>query len=117
MTYFLNRIAIPLLLAVLVSACAWFQRPPINELAIHERARIAILPVALKAPISQLANIQTLDCKLSVEEERQEFLETIKGIEKDARWLLESRVATRQAFRFVPNLATDAAMDDWLAAW
>ena len=103
-------IAFTLGVTLVFSGCGWFQSEPLTDLPIPERLRLAILPISLKAPVSKLSTIHTVDHQFSDEEEPQKLATTIRTIEAEARWLLQSRLATRQTFQFVPNDDVDAAI-------
>ena len=98
------------LIALLAPGCAWLHPQLPTELAITERPRIALLPIGLNVEITSLSTVKTLEQSPSPEDEPRLVAEAIHDVAQEARWLLQSRLAARQGFQFVPLEETDAAV-------
>jgi hypothetical protein len=79
---------------------------------LNERPIVAILPFGFDLEITTLSAIKTVDETLSQEDETTHVAETLWEIQREARWLLLSRLATGQGFQFVPAAQTDALAAD-----
>jgi len=74
----------------------------------NERPTVAILPFGFDLEITTLSAVKTVDEPLSPEDESKQLADALREIQHEARWLLLSRLATGQGFRFVPPDQTDA---------
>lgn len=93
-----------------VGGCAWVASEDMDEKPIDIRPRVAILPIAIKPHITSLSTIRTVDGELSREEEQTQLAAALQEVELDARYLLRSRLASRQVFKFVSSEEADAMM-------
>ncbi|HXH86011.1 MAG TPA: hypothetical protein VNI35_04250 [Nitrospira sp.] len=75
---------------------------------LTERPSVAILPFGFDLEITTLSAVKTVDESLSAGDEAEEVADALREIQQEARWLLLSRLATGQGFRFVPPDQTDA---------
>jgi hypothetical protein len=75
---------------------------------IHERPVVALLPIEFELTITKLSYVKTVDGTLSEDEEVTQLANALDEIRQEARWLLLSRLAAGQGFRFVPIAETDA---------
>jgi len=74
---------------------------------LNERPYLAILPFGFDIEITKLSTVQTVDGTLSPEDEAKQVAEALREIQQEARWLLLSRLAAGQGFRFVSLEQTD----------
>lgn len=74
---------------------------------LNERPYLAILPFGFDIEITKLSTVQTVDVSLSPEDEAKRVTEALREIQQEARWLLLSRLAAGQGFRFVSLDQTD----------
>src|SRR5262244_547248 len=74
---------------------------------LNERPYLAILPFGFDIEITKLSTVQTVDGALSPEDEAKRVTEALREIQQEARWLLLSRLAAGQGFRFVSLDQTD----------
>jgi hypothetical protein len=79
---------------------------------VTERPTVAILPFGFDLEITKLSSVKTVDETLSPEEESKQVAEALREIQREARWLLLSRLATGQGFQFVPPEQTDALAEE-----
>ena len=77
-------------------------------MAVPERPYVALLPFGLEQDITTLSAVKSVEDRPSPEEESRQVAETLNEVLTDARWLLLSRLATSQQFRFVSLEQTDA---------
>lgn len=92
------------------SGCAWFTTQPHSEVPPAEQPLIAVLPFGIDVAITSLSSIQSRKGEAPAEEEAQQLEHAIEEICADGRWLFQSRLATKQHFRFVPAEQVDAAV-------
>lgn len=93
--------------------CVAFEPVPQSMVEdLQERPFVAILPFDFDLEITTLSALKTVDETLSPEDEAKQVAETLKEIQQEARWLLLSRLATGQGFRFVPLAETDALAEE-----
>jgi len=78
------------------------------DMAVPERPYVALLPFGLEQDITTLSAVKSVEDRPSPEEESRQVAETLNEVLTDARWLLLSRLATSQQFRFVSLEQTDA---------
>ena len=74
---------------------------------LNERPYLAVLPFGFDIEITKLSTVQTVDGVLSPEDEAKQVTEALREIQQEARWLLLSRLAAGQGFRFVSLEQTD----------
>ena len=79
---------------------------------LNERPSVAILPFGFDLEITELSAVKTVEGTLSPEDEAAQLAEGLREIQQEARWLLLSRLATGQGFRFVPLEQTDALAEE-----
>lgn len=80
---------------------------------MDNRATLAILPFGMEVEIKRLSTVVSMNgATLSPEEESRQVADAVREIRADARWLLQSRLASSQQFRFVPLEMVDAAVAD-----
>jgi hypothetical protein len=94
--------------AILMS-CVAFE--PVAQSTVEdltERPSVAILPFGFDLEITTLSAVKTVDEPLSPEDEAKQVADALREIQQEARWLLLSRLATGQGFRFIPPDQTDA---------
>jgi hypothetical protein len=78
----------------------------------RERPLVAILPFGFDVEITSLSTVKTVEETLSPEEEAKQLADTLREIQQNARWLLLSRLATAQGFRFASLGETDALAEE-----
>lgn len=91
-----------------LAGCVAFEpavQSPVEELT--ERPYVAILPIGFDLDITKLSYVKSVEDTLSPEEESQQLADVLAEIQQEARWLLLSRLAAGQGFRFVPLEETD----------
>ena len=94
---------------IVLMGCVAFEPVPQSIVEdLQERPFVAILPFDFDLEITTLSALKTVDETLSPEDEAKQVAKTLKEIQQEARWLLLSRLATGQGFRFVPLAETDA---------
>ncbi|MDE3226143.1 MAG: hypothetical protein KGN30_12125 [Nitrospirota bacterium] len=64
---------------------------------------MAILPIGFEIEIPHLASIKSVEGTLSPEEEARQLAEALQHVRDEARWLLQSRLATGQRVQFVSD--------------
>jgi hypothetical protein len=98
-----------LFLGSVLAGCVAFE-PPLQSTVedLHERPVVAVLPMEFELPITKLSYVKTVEGTLSEEEEATQVAEALDEIRQEARWLLLSRLAAGQGFRFVSIEETDA---------
>lgn len=79
---------------------------------LNERPYVAILPFGFDLEITKLSAVKTVDGTLLPEDESKQLTEALRQIQQEARWLLLSRLATGQGFRFITLEQTDALADE-----
>ena len=70
---------------------------------LNERPSVAILPFGFDLEITKLSDMKTANEMLSPEEESKQVAEALREIQREARWLLLSRLAAGRGFQFVPS--------------
>ena len=101
------------LIGTLLSSCVAFE--PAFQSSVEElnnRPSVAILPIGFDLDITSLSSVKSLEATLSSDEEANQLLEALAEIRQEARWLLLSRLAAGQGFRFVPLEQTDAVAEE-----
>ncbi len=97
------------LVATVLTGCVAFEpavQSPVREL--NERPDVALLPIGFDLEITKLSYVKSVEDTLPPEEESKQLAEALSEIQQEARWLLLSRLAAGQGFRFVPLEETDA---------
>ena len=79
---------------------------------LNERPTVAILPFGFDLEITKLSAVKSVDETLTPEDESKQLAETLREIQREARWLLLSRLATGEGFQFVPPEQTDALAEE-----
>lgn len=96
-----------------ISGCVGFEPPAQSKVEdVSERPYVALLPVGFDIDITELTTVKTMEGTLSVEEELKQLNQILREIEAEARWLLLSRLATGQGFRFVALEQVDALAEE-----
>ncbi len=85
-----------------VLGCSGIDTRDFAELPLTEWPRVAIVPIGLTVQITTLSTVKTVNDEHSPEGEAREIAAAVHTIEEEARWILQSRLATRYKFRFVP---------------
>ena len=80
--------------------------------SLDERPSIAILPFGFDVEITQLSAVKTVEETLLPEDEAPRVIEALREVQREARWLLLSRLATGYGFQFVSLEQTDALADE-----
>lgn len=93
-----------------LGGCGWFITGIKADLPLAERPRLALLPWGLEIKITKLASLKTLEQNPVPEEEERLVAQTVQEILDEARWLLQSGVATGQQFRMISLAETDAVV-------
>lgn len=78
---------------------------------LQERPLVALLPIGFDLEITKLSSVKTVEETLSSEEESEQLAEALREIRQETRWLLLSRLAIGQGFRFVSLEETDAVAE------
>lgn len=78
----------------------------------QERPRVALLPIGFDLEITDLSYVQSVEEKLSPEEESGQLAEALREIQQETRCLLLSRLAAGQGFQFVSLEETDALAEE-----
>jgi len=79
---------------------------------LNDRPSVAILPFGFDLEITNLSAVKTANEMLSPEEESKQVAEVLREIQREARWLLLSRLAAGQGFQFVPPEQADALAEE-----
>lgn len=100
-------------ISVAVAGCVAFDPVAPSKLVdYNERPYVAILPFAFDIEITKLSTVKSVDETLSPENEAIQLAKALQGIRSDARWLLLSRLAAGNGFRFVSLEETDALVKE-----
>jgi len=96
------------MIGIALTGCVAFE-PAVQSRVddLNERPNLAILPFGFDIEITKLSTVQTVDETLSPEDEAKQVAEALREIQQEARWLLLSRLAAGQGFRFVSLEQTD----------
>ena len=109
-----SRIALASCVAMtLFTSCVEFE--PAQQSSLEEfkdRPSVALLPIGFDLEIASLSYVKSVDATLSPEEEAAQLPEVLSEISADARWLLLSRLAAGQGFRFASLEQTDAVAEE-----
>jgi hypothetical protein len=99
--------------SIALTGCVAFE-PAVQSTVenLNERPYVAILPFGFDLEIAKLSAVKTVEGTLLPEDESKQLAEALREIQQEARWLLLSRLATGQGFRFVTLEQTDALADE-----
>lgn len=75
-----------------------------------ERPYVAILPIGIEVEITKLSEVKSVEEDLSLEDEAQQVADALQQIRREARRLLQSRLAAGQRFRLVSDEQVAAAV-------
>lgn len=104
-----RRLFASCVLASVLTGCVAFEPAfQSNVEEMHSRPFVAILPIGFDLEITQLSDVKSMDATLSTDEEATQLQAALFDVCQEARWLLMSRLAAAQGFRFVPVEETDA---------
>ena len=78
----------------------------------NERPYMAILPFAFAIEITKLSTVKSVEETSSPEDEAAQLADALNEIRSNARWLLLSRLAAGNGFRFVSLEQTDALAEE-----
>lgn len=108
-TISVSRLALASCAAItLFTSCVEFEPARQSTLGeLHDRPSVALLPIGFDLDITSLSSVKSLDATLTPEDEATQLHEALAEICADARWLLLSRLAAGQGFKFVPVEQTD----------
>lgn len=96
-----------------LSSCVGFDPPAQSKVEdVSERPYVALLPFGFDIEITALTTVKTVEGTFSAEEELKQLNHTLREIEEEARWLLLSRLATGQGFRFVALEQVDGLAEE-----
>ena len=100
-------------IGIALTGCVAFE-PAVQSTVedLNERPYVAILPFGFDLEITKLSAVKTVDGTLLPEDESKQLAEALWEIQQEARWLLLSRLATGQGFRFITLEQTDALADE-----
>lgn len=114
LTISLRRIVlVACLLGTSLSGCVAFE--PTRQSTVEEvnhRPFVALLPIGFDLDVTSLTSVKSVDATLSLEDQVQQLPDALAEIRQDSRWLLLSRLAAGQGFRFVPLEETDALAEE-----
>ena len=102
------------LIGAVLTGCVSFEpalQSQVEDLSM--RPYVAILPFGFDLEITTLSAVKTVDGTLSPEDESKQLAEALREIQQEARWLLLSRLAAGQGFRFVSPEQTDALAEEF----
>jgi hypothetical protein len=101
------------LLGVALTGCVAFEPVVHSEVKeLHERPSVAILLFGFDVEITKLSEVKTMEGTMSPADEYRQVAEALHEIQQEARWLLLSRLATGEGFRFVAPEQTDAIAEE-----
>lgn len=105
-----SRLALASCAAIaLFTSCVKFEPAQQSTLeALDDRPSVALLPIGFDLDITSLSSVKSVDAALTPDDEATQLHEALAEICADSRWLLLSRLAAGQGFRFVPLEQTDA---------
>ncbi|MGC4095700.1 MAG: hypothetical protein QM706_01175 [Nitrospira sp.] len=112
-----NAIALMLVASTLLSTsltgCVAFD-PPVQSKVddIQERPHVAVVPFGFDREITSLSTVQTVEQNLSPYEEAAQLATALSLIQKEARWMLVSRLATGHGFHIVSMTDTDSLAEE-----
>lgn len=98
---------------ILLTSCVKFEPARQSTLeALDDRPSVAVLPIGFDLDITKLSSVKSVDVTLSPQDEAAQLQAALAGICADARWLLLSRLAAGQGFKFVSVEQTDAVAEE-----
>ena len=95
-----------------LTGCVSFDPVFQSKVDLNERPYVAILPFGFDLEITKLSAVKTVQGTLSPEDESKQLAEALREIQREARWLFLSRLATGQGFWIVPLEQTDALAEE-----
>ena len=95
-------------MAVLLTGCASFSPVTPSPVELENRPTVALLLFGYDVEITKLSSVRDVDDVLSPEEDAARLAETLRDIQREARWILLSRLAAGQGFLIVPAERADA---------
>ncbi len=93
-----------------LSACSFFGIHEHHEVALDQRAVLALLPTRLDFTVDKASQIETLPDGLSSEEETERAPAALQAVRSEARRLFFEKIETAEQFRLVPLEEVDAAV-------
>ena len=94
------------------TGCVEFEPASISTLQeFNDRPSVALLPIGFDLEITSLSYVKSIDAALSPEDEAEQLPQALAEICDDSRWLLLSRLAAGQGFRFTSLEQTDAVAE------
>lgn len=104
---------IPCIVGFALTGCVAFDPAAQSEVGdLKDRPTVAILPFGFDLEITKLSDLKTVEEPLSPEDELKQVAEALREIQREARWLFLSRLATGHGFLFVPLEQIDALADE-----
>ncbi|MBS0166233.1 MAG: hypothetical protein JSR29_09135 [Nitrospira sp.] len=101
------------MISLALAGCVAFDPAPQSKLEnFNERPTVAILPFAFDIEITRLSTVKSVEETLSDDDEASQLAETLMEIRSNARWMLLSRLAVGNGFRFVSREETDALVEE-----
>lgn len=105
--------SISCLAGMALTGCVAFEPALQSEVEdLNERPQVAILVFGFDLEITQLSTLKTVGEPMAPEDEAKQVAEALKEVQQEARWLLLSRLAAGQGFRFVSLEQTDALAEE-----
>lgn len=100
-------------LSLPLTGCVAFD-PPVQSKVdeVQERPFVAILQFGFDRDITSLSTVKTVDENLAPEEEAVHLAAALSQIQKEARWLLVSRLAAGNGFQIVSMTDTDSLAEE-----
>jgi hypothetical protein len=92
------------------SACSFFGIHEHHEVALDQRAVLALLPTRLDFTIDKASQIETLPDGLSSEEVKERAPAALQAVRSEARRLFFEKIEAAEQFRVVPLEEVDAAV-------
>jgi hypothetical protein len=100
------------LIGAALTGCVSFEPVFQSTVDLKERPYVAILPFGFDLEITKLSTVKTVQGTLSPEDESKQVAEALREVQREARWLFLSRLATGQGFWIVPLEETDVLAEE-----
>jgi nucleotide-binding universal stress UspA family protein len=100
------------LIGAVFTGCVSFEPVFQSKVDLKERPHVVILPFGFDLEITKLSTVKTVQGTLSPEDEAKQVAEALREVQREARWLFLSRLATGQGFWIVPLEETDALAEE-----
>ena len=102
------------LACLILTGCVSFDPAPQSGVELADRPLLAILPFGLDVKITTLSQLRTVpkDQELPKDIEAEAVAAAVRQLQREARWLLLSRLAASQGFRMVPPDQSDALAEE-----